>query len=355
MKTLTLIFLVIIWGIHSNALWGAESGSGSRDWKRVVDLRGDWLFELGDDLQWSEPSFDDSDWETIFAPSAWEDEGYPGYDGYAWYRNRFNISSKVDENRLYLHLGHVDDVDEVYLNGQFIGFGGSFPPDYITGFYMDRQYVIPPGILNFEGENTLAVRVYDESIDGGIVYGKIGIFEKMNNPYLEINLSGIWKFSTSDHEDFQSPEYDDRDWDEVSAPAFWETQGYKGYDGIGWYRSKFEITTDLVEERLVLLLGKIDDFDEVYLNGERIGRTGRIRNWIDHDDLGNKYLKLRAYHIPRNILNPEGENTIAVRVYDGWIHGGIYDGPIGITTRSEDRKWEKENLNFVDLFNFLWR
>lgn len=329
-----------------------------RDWQRIVDLRGAWRFELGDDMAWIDPEFDDSDWENVFVPSPWEDEGYPGYDGFAWYRNDFYLEEDVDEKMLYVRLGQIDDVDEVYINGKFVGFNGTLPPDYFTGFFADRNYKIPPGVLKLGAENTIAVRVYDDGMDGGIIHGKIGIYERNYGPALAMDLSGTWKFTADDDDAFQLAEFNHTGWDDVQVPAFWETQGYKDYDGMGWYRTTFRVPAELAAERLVLMLGKIDDYDEVYLNGERIGRTGRIRDNIHRmrrDDLGNKYLQLRAYYIPTSVLRKDGDNVIAVRVYDGWIHGGIYDGPIGLMTRDEYREWKREHQSFANFFEMLWR
>ena len=33
-------------------------------------------------MDWSDKNYDDSGWDVIFAPSAWENEGFNGYDGY---------------------------------------------------------------------------------------------------------------------------------------------------------------------------------------------------------------------------------------------------------------------------------
>ena len=77
---------------------------------RIVNLNGQWKFNLGDNKNWAYPNFDDSDWDNIVVPSSWENEGYNGYDGYAWYRKFFNVSSKYNNKKLYLSLGVIDDV-----------------------------------------------------------------------------------------------------------------------------------------------------------------------------------------------------------------------------------------------------
>ena len=83
-----------------------------------------WKFQTGNDLRWSQPEFDDSSWPEIEVPSRWENAGYPEYDGYAWYRAKIFLSSKLkNENYggIVIHLGHLDDRDSTFMNGRLIG------------------------------------------------------------------------------------------------------------------------------------------------------------------------------------------------------------------------------------------
>ncbi len=304
------------------------------------DLRGTWKFEIGDDIDWSHPDFDDSSWVDVKVPSAWEDQGFPGYDGVAWYRTEFEAPSEWSEKTLYLLLGYIDDVDEVYVNGHFLGFTGQFPPDFIGAENIPRQYHLPVDYLNLSGTNTIAVRVFDYMLPGGILRGRIGIYEEKHVLTPDVSLVGTWLFSTGDDPDRRDPAFDDGDWTEVYVPAYWETQGYKGYNGYGWYRKRFRVPPELIGKKLILLLGKIDDVDETYLNGRRIGRTGEMP---PRGDMFNRveYTLLRAYTIPPDMLHSGRDNLVAVRVYDGWVHGGIYQGPVGIVTRDRFLAWQK--------------
>lgn len=315
-----------------------------QDWKTLLNLKGTWKFELGDDQRWSDPSFDDSKWDNIRVPSPWEDEGYPGYDGYAWYRKHFKVDGNLKSAIVYLHVGCIDDVSEVYLNGHMVGFQGEFPPYFFTAYSVEQQYPIPQEYINYAGDNVIAVRVYDQRLSGGIIRGRIGLFEPRDYLNPDYNLAGIWKFTTGDDESWRRKTADDSRWKNVIVPAFWETQGYRNYDGFGWYRVKFKVPANLVEERLIFLLGRIDDVDEAYLNGELIGKTGRIRKGMGREDVGDEWLRFRAYVVPSNLLIPDGENVIAVRVNDVFLHGGIYDGPIGLVTRDRYLRW-KNNQN----------
>ncbi len=91
--------------------------SPPQDLVLLVNLRGKWQFSIGINDEWTSTKFNDSNWESIRVPSPWEDEGFNGYNGYAFYRKAINISSNYKGRMLYLNMGYIDDVDEVYLNG----------------------------------------------------------------------------------------------------------------------------------------------------------------------------------------------------------------------------------------------
>ncbi|MGC1423645.1 MAG: SpoIIE family protein phosphatase [Terracidiphilus sp.] len=49
-------------------------------------LDGQWHFHTGDDLQWGESGFNDSDWPTVSLSQSLVEQGVDTYNGYAWYR-----------------------------------------------------------------------------------------------------------------------------------------------------------------------------------------------------------------------------------------------------------------------------
>jgi hypothetical protein len=324
------------------------------DWRSVLDLRGKWKFELGDDKKWASVSFDDSKWDEIFVPSTWEDEGYPGYDGYAWYRKHFRLPQGAEKKNLHLRLGCIDDISEVYLNGVIIGITGDFPPDFRTAYNIKVILPIPPDILNVSGDNVVAVRVYDDQLGGGIVSGKVGLYESKDYLVPNVSFAGQWKFRKDDSEEYRDPTFDDRSWDRIFAPAYWESQGYPRYNGIGWYRLHFTIPAELEGKTLVVLLGKIDDLDETYINGEEIGRTGIIRDNPRRSRHKNEYREFRAYTVDAGLIKSGKDNIIAVRVYDGGGEGGIYEGPIGIMTRDRYREWRRDRPWREEFENGPW-
>lgn len=318
------VFLLTLAG-----LLASQAAQGQDKWDRVVSLHGKWKFNIGDKAMWSERYYNDGAWETIWVPSKWEDEGFNGYDGYAWYRTSFNGADLKNKEMSYnLLLGYIDDVDEVYLNGKKIGSSGGFPPRYHTAYNAMRNYSIPTELIDFNGKNVIAIRVFDEGIEGGIISGDVGIYTNRNDRDLAVNLRGVWDFrvtgkrndrgSISETVASQQMNLADKsEWVDLTVPGVWENQGFGHYDGSAWYRRKFTIPKSLAGQDLVLLLGKIDDSDRTFLNGKLVG--GMV----------DGYGKLRVYHINADQVKV-GENTLMVYVDDTGGLGGIYEGPIGI-------------------------
>ncbi len=116
----------------------------------VVPLLGPWKFTLGDSPinpstgkpLWSEPAFDDSQWETVdltpkdgaidpvsglsgYVPG-WTGKGHPGYWGYAWYRIRVKVETKPGVKLALLGPADVDDAYQAFNDGILLGSFGTF-------------------------------------------------------------------------------------------------------------------------------------------------------------------------------------------------------------------------------------
>jgi hypothetical protein len=302
----------------------------------LQNLKGSWQFSIGVNEEWVSPKFDDSKWETIKVPSPWEDQGFNGYNGFAFYRKKITISSSYKGRMLYLNMGYIDDVDEVYLNGHKIGSTGSFPPNYNTAYNAERVYYMPEEDINFDGSNLIAVKVYDSYNEGGIVSGEIGLYGGKNSVNLDVNLQTSWKFQPGDDMRRKEADYDDNGWGEIFVPAKWEDQGYRDYDGYAWYRKSFIYKGSSENEKMVIIMGKIDDIDQVYINGTLVGSTGQFPGRSeDNVSTGQEYNAFRGYYIPDDLLKKNQKNVIAVRVLDTGGVGGIYEGPVGIITQTK--------------------
>jgi len=324
------IFSSIILGVLFFATANAQD-----KWERVINLHGKWKFTIGDKSLWGDRYFNDAKWEDIYVPSKWEDEGFNGYNGYAWYRTSFNGQDMPGKDLAYnLVLGYIDDVDEVFFNGHKIGASGSFPPRFHTAYNAHRNYYLPTEYIDFAGKNVIAVRVFDSEIEGGIVSGDIGVYTTKGDRGLAINLRGIWDFRLAARQDrFNSvgektlASLPAEGWSDIMVPSTWGSQGYGNYDGGAWYRKQFTIPKDLQQEDLVILLGKIDDSDKVFLNGKLIGSS--YEQWD----------KRRYYFVTKDQSKAGVTNTLIVYVEDPRGEGGIYEGPVGVLKQVDFSKY----------------
>ncbi|HSP86548.1 MAG TPA: beta galactosidase jelly roll domain-containing protein, partial [Ignavibacteriaceae bacterium] len=233
-KLHTLLFALLI-------LTGCEVSSNKPvdEFEEYIDLAGEWKFSIGDDLQWSDQTYNDNDWDDILVPSSWEDEGFHGYDGFAWYRKDFDLPDDYDGRILYLYLGYIDDADEVYINGNLVGSSGSFPPFFTTAYTAFRKYIVPGNILNKNKNNVVSIRVFDSQLSGGILSGEIGLFINKNEINPDLDLTGKWKFNTGDNSEWKEKNYNDGIWLSLFVPSNWDNQGFRDYDGFAWYRKEF--------------------------------------------------------------------------------------------------------------------
>jgi hypothetical protein len=111
-------------------------------------------------------------------------------------------------------------------------------------------------------------------------------------------------------------DFNDAGWQVVQAPRDMDSYGgtWTKADGEAVFRKTIEVPVALVGQDLKLSLGAIDDFDDTYFNGVRVGGIGK-ENSAAH---GVK----REYTIPANLVKA-GKNVIAVRVWDRFGGGGL--------------------------------
>ncbi len=289
------------WHFHRGDIADAEqSDFNDSDW-RVLDLPhdwsiedlppvvnevpqflavdGKWLFVKGDDPAYSMPEFDDSAWQVVSLPANWEEHSsYTGDNIYGWYRKTIAIPEDCRAGEFDILLGAVDDVDETWLNGVKIGATGTFPPDYKTAWDTQRCYRVPAGLVRADGDNVLAVRVFDGSGNGGINQG--------------VTLADrVGPFSPSE------------------SPSTHFTGNTVG--GTSWYRKSF--TVDSAGKRVAIR------FDGVYMNSQV---------WINGHLLGDHpygYTNFE-YDLTDHLKGAGEENIIAVKVRNEGRNSRWYSG-----------------------------
>jgi len=150
--------------------------------------------------------------------------------------------------------------------------------------------------------------------------------EKMTAKYkegisLQLPVDG-WKIKEGDNLKYAKNDYDDSKWKPVKINSSIFTQGFKS--GFCWYRNHFVLPENFASKGLIINLGYISNFDEVYVNGVLLGSYGTCppaqpipgSSWV-----------ARKYYVPsdKSPFKAGKENLIAVRIHTGYA-GGMYSG-----------------------------
>ena len=135
------------------------------------------------------------------------------------------------------------------------------------------------------------------------------------------------------------PEFDDASWEAIRVDRIWEEQGHDPLDGSCWYRLRVTIPASLREKAFLkdgvrIFLGKINNFDQSFLNGQVFGVNGAVVTaGTPLDDAFTK-AEMAIWNVERAyVLGPDDprirwgeENVIAVRVFDQGGQGGLWSG-----------------------------
>lgn len=131
---------------------------------------------------------------------------------------------------------------------------------------------------------------------------------KLEAAKIKIENLQQYKFNPADIPKYKNTDFNDTAWLEIKQPGVWEEQVLGNFDGVVWLRKQFIVTDN--KTPLFLEIPAIDDKDETFVNGIKVGQT---EGWDQK----------RRYFIPSEILKT-GTNTIAIRVTDDGGNGGIH-------------------------------
>jgi len=151
-----------------------------KDWKFAPDSGG-----IGTDRQWYAVMLNDSGWKTIQAGINWEVQGYPEYDGVAWYRKRVFVPKATPSGRLYLVFGGVDDEYDLYVNGtKVVHHGSPGSSVYNSPTSTDISAFVKRG-----EENLITLCVNDWGGGGGISASPVAITDVPPAEGIRFNLA----------------------------------------------------------------------------------------------------------------------------------------------------------------------
>ncbi len=124
-----------------------------------------WKFRAGEgkDSLWMNPEYNDKGWTEVSSIRLLSEQQQKTDNGFGWYRKNIVLSDSLKKafqtsGALVLHLGHLAAADEVWMNGNFIGKTGDYPPNY-TGYHDEaRNYLVSGKFVNADGENLIAIK-----------------------------------------------------------------------------------------------------------------------------------------------------------------------------------------------------
>ena len=122
--------------------------------RKKLNFNSDWLLQVGDIAEAAKPDYDDSCWQRITLPYAFNgDEAFKKdivdlTDTVCWYRKHFTLTEQQLQGKVFIEFEGARQGADVYLNGQHVGFSDNG----VMAFGFD----LTPSVK--AGRNVLAVR-----------------------------------------------------------------------------------------------------------------------------------------------------------------------------------------------------
>ena len=158
LATLLLTFF-LLGGLDSHAQKPHLDASLFKEGLLELKFRDSWLYQPGDNLEWANPNFIDTQWYKI------DPIGLKAYDmpdslwkGYGWWRISFTANPRViqDIERLYFYSWGAA---EIYLDGKLVNKYGSFSPNsQLEKTYTPKYDGDRPLKITEKDTHTLAIR-----------------------------------------------------------------------------------------------------------------------------------------------------------------------------------------------------
>jgi len=150
------------WAYLKNKLRADQINLTAVPWRFKPDPKNEGLAQ-----GWQLPQLASNEgWNNIRIGAAWEGQGYPTLDGWAWYRLQVEIPPRWRGRDIFLSFEGVDDIYELYVNGILAGKGGDLATRK-DAFNEHKSHNLSQWVK--AGQTAiLAVRVYDWYGAGGI-------------------------------------------------------------------------------------------------------------------------------------------------------------------------------------------
>ncbi len=132
-------------------------------------------------------------------------------------------------------------------------------------------------------------------------------------------LKGKWLYRDGNDDAYAAINANLSDWKSASLPGLMDDFQPKSYR---WFRTEIVVPADVAAKGATIELGRIDDCDELFVNGEKIGETGVMPKNQPQGNCIPARDNERNYRVPTSALKP-GKNVIAICVYNDAAKGGF--------------------------------
>jgi len=242
--------------------------------------------------------------------------------GGKWDTNDFEnnyFTPEEFENALGYALKYTDEYVWIYSHHARFFNNPNIPEKYLNAFKNVKNKNWVPVKTERKKEYKITPLKTAEYIERNPRYKEKNVFKEFYERYkfvMDLPLSG-WKFkqdpeNKGEKEGYYKENFDDKDWRDIKIGQWWEDFGIN-YDGYAWYRGEFEVSKEILDKKLYLVFGAVDESCYVYING----------NFVGKHDVGEAGWNM-PFKIDITGKLKEGKNKIVIKVYDSLNYGGIW-------------------------------
>lgn len=252
---------------------------------------------------WYQPGYDDSAWGTVSLPDNWSTRSVTTPVG--WYRTHFTIHLPAGQSTpVGLVIPHASDKAMIWLNGWLVG-------RYWEQRGPQHEFYLPQGVLNQDGDNVLAIAVWNRGHTGGLTsVPSLQAYPGLATHRLSLGTA------------------------KAQLAGYWHTSGNHIVDADGrpvriaavnWFgmENKFFVPAGLEKQKLDYIVARIAQlgFNAIRLpfSNEMVEHNPVV---VDHIDANPDLKGLHALDIMDRIIASAGEHGLRVILDDGRSSAG---------------------------------
>ena len=179
-----------------------------------------------------------------------------------------------------------------------------------------------------------------------------------------VSLDGLWRFHPGDSPPvtgstaplWATSGFDDSGWKLLRSDKPWNIQGYPATSGYAWYR--FSVAVPAGDQATSLLLAPIVTSFEVYVDGRRVGGSGKMLRTM----VPNTLFSYHLFPLTAGGSSAARKVQVAIRVWHspiwaGYVGGGPYRGghlagDPGLLTAEQHHRQVLRNIKYIDAYSY---